>query len=151
MKKIKFEIEQRNKFLDELGLKKHEYGVNFIMKCDRKKDRKKDKKRRKRWKKQQKLYGFDERETWNLYEQYAEWLYSHLKMFLEEAKIIDLSFWKVEYHGKTYTEEEAIEKILKWTGYFLKNRDREGKEEKAIRKLRKATELWAVTFQYVSW
>ena len=107
-------IEQRNKYLEDIGLKSWEYGVNWTVDSD--------KKHLKAWKKQRKKYGFDERETYCVYTIYAEWLYSHLMMYREMAfGIIDLTYHTVEFEGKTYTQIEAIEKILKWTKYFLKN------------------------------
>ena len=34
-KKYNFIIAQRNRFLEDLGLKPSEYGVNWTMRCDR--------------------------------------------------------------------------------------------------------------------
>lgn len=142
-KKLKYNIEQRNKYLDDLGLKPHEYGVNFIAGKD---------KRRKKWKKQQKKYGFDTRETWALDDIFAQWLYCRLKMYLKDAgEVIDLSYWKVTYKDKVYTQEEAIKKMIKWLKFYLKNADKEGKEEEAIEKRGRAAELWAIVLPYMSW
>lgn len=143
MKKFKYDIQQRNKYLDDLGLKPQEYGVNFTWTND---------KRKKKWKKQQKKYGFDSRETWNLNYQFAQWLYCRLKMYFKEAsKIIDLDYYKFEYQGKTYTQKEAIVKMIKWLKYYLKNVDTDGNEEKALEKCKKATELWAIVFPTMWW
>lgn len=143
MKKHKYKIEQRNEFLDKLGLKTHEYGVNFTDKKD---------KRRKKWKKQRKKYGFDSRETWNLNDLYAQWLYSHLKLYLKEtSEIVDLNYYKFTYDGKEYTQIEAIKQMIKWLEYYLKNCDKDGKEEIALEKVRKATELWAISFPCMWW
>ena len=150
MKKFKYKIEQRNKFLDKLGLKPHEYGVNFTYTNEKKK-------RKKQWEKERELYGFDSRETWCLNSIFAQWLYSHCKMYLKEAsKIVDLSYYKFEYNGKTYTQEEAIKKIIKWTGYYIKHEDDwteddTSKYNKAQIVMKKAIELWAIIFPCMWW
>jgi len=111
-----YRFEQRNKYLEDIGLKPWEYGVNWTLDSD--------KERLKVWKKQRKEYGFDERETYEIYPRFAEWLYSRLMMYREAAAEIgkvDLTYHTCEFEGKTYTQIEAIDKVLKWTRYFLKN------------------------------
>mgnify|MGYP007069856396 CR=1 FL=1 len=146
-KKIKYNIVQRNKYFDDLGIKPHKYGVNFTTTDEKKK-------RLKKWKKERKLYGFDSRETWNLDTVFAEWLYTRCTMYLEEAdKIVNLEYHKVTYKDKEYTQKEAIEKIRKWALYYVKNKysvDSE-KEKKAYEKLIKASELWALIVPYMWW
>lgn len=100
---------QRNKYLEDIGLKPEECGTNF---CTKKDDR------NKKWKKQREKYGFDSRETWNLNDMFYEWLYSRLSMYVEVAsKIVDLSYHTFEYiptgesEPKTVTQVEAIEII----------------------------------------
>ena len=63
----------RNKYLDDLGIKRERYGSNFI------KDNKLQRfiERRK--------YGFDYRETVNMDLIFAEWLYSRLTMLIEQT------------------------------------------------------------------
>lgn len=93
----------KNLYLEEIGLKKGEYGSNYP---------EKSRKRKKKWKKQRKKFGFDERETWNLNDIFVEWLYSHLMMYTEiGGKIVDLEYHTFEFNGKTFTELEAIEFI----------------------------------------
>ena len=102
---------QRNKYLDDLGLKITEYGTNFISNDD---------KRSERWKEQRETFGFDSRECWNLDTRLIEWLYSHLMMYLEEAStVIDLSYYKFEHNDKSYTQEEAIRYIIERLGRYL--------------------------------
>ena len=100
---------QRNKYLEDIGLKPEECGTNF---CTKKDDR------NKKWKKQREKYGFDSRETWNLNDMFYEWLYSRLSMYIEVAsKIVDLSYHTFEYtptgesEPKIVTQGEAIEII----------------------------------------
>ena len=114
MKIKKSYVEQRNKYLEDLGLRPEDYGVNFSPKND---------KRRKKWAKQKDKYGFDERETWSLDHYFAEWLYSHLKMYLKEAgKVTDLeSEEKYDIDGKKYNQRQAIERILELLEFYLTN------------------------------
>ena len=108
-------ISQRNRYLEDLGLEPYEYGVNWTLRGG-------NKKVMKRWEKQRKRYGFDERETYEVYTVYAEWLYSHLMMYRKKASgVIDLTYHSIEFEGRTYTEIEAIDRVLKWTGYFLRH------------------------------
>lgn len=93
---------QRNKYLEDLGIKKRDYGTNF---CDDKD------KRAKKWKKERKKYGFDDRETWNLNHTFVEWLYSHLMMYNKRG-IVDTTFHKLNWQGKEITQQDAID-ILK--------------------------------------
>lgn len=95
---------QRNKYLDDLNIPVNKYGTNFMPDTDE---------RNETWSRQKEEYGFDSRECWNLDQTFIEWLYSHLMMYLEDATgIIDLSYHKFEFDGKTYTQKEAIEFIL---------------------------------------
>jgi len=134
---------QMNGYLEDLGLELYEYGVNWNGDYD--------KKTLKEWKRQRKRYGFDSRETYSVYSVFAEWLYSHLMMYMENAsKIVDLTYHSFEFEGKTYTLEEAIGKIIKWTGYFIKNYECL-KGNKSMNKLKKAARLWAEILPYVWW
>lgn len=94
---------RRNKFLEDLGLKRTEYGTSFTEKND---------KRRKQWKKDRKKYGFDRRETWCLNRMFVEWLYSRLMMFNKANNVVDTSYYKFEWDGKEITQQEAIDLII---------------------------------------
>lgn len=74
-----------NKYLQELGLKESICSCNTTIKDDSGRD----------WmfSEQRDTYGFDERETWSMDYTAAEWLYCHLKLYLETAeKIVDLTY-----------------------------------------------------------
>lgn len=139
---------QRNKYLDDLGIKQEDYGTNFCSDLD---------KRLPYWKKEQKLYGFDSRETWNLNNTFIEWLYSHCMMYKERAnEIVDLSFHKFEYNGKTYTLLTAIEYIIECTGEYLKKTSIRDfydfdEEERLFKKVQDATHLWAEILPWMWW
>jgi hypothetical protein len=139
MKIKKSYVEQRNKYLEDLGLRPEDYGVNFSPKND---------KRRKKWAKQKEKFGFDERETWSLDHYFAEWLYSHCRMYLKEAgKVIDLEEEdKYEIDGKKYNQKEAIEKILELLEFYLTNINHYKsieKEAEAKDALKEASGIWS--------
>jgi hypothetical protein len=82
----------------------------------------------------------------------SQMLYCHLMMYREVASgIVDLGYHTVEFEGRTYTEEEAIGKVLKWTKYFLRNRNDLDKVDRALEKLQRATRLWAELLPYAWW
>ena len=137
---------QKNKYLDDLGLKPNEYGTNFIGDDD---------KRSSGWAEEKELYGFDSRETWCLSHIFVEWLYSHCMMYKERAsEMIDLTWHKLEYNGKEYSQLEAIDYIIKCTKAYLTEIDEESwtdKEIKLLEKVQDATRLWAVLFPFMWW
>lgn len=97
------------KYLDDLGIKLENYYTNF---CDNTDER------FPKWLEEQKEYGFDERETWNLDRMFIEWVYTRFMMYKEiGGKTVDLSFHKFKFEGvkggiKEVTQEEAIDIIL---------------------------------------
>ena len=105
MKKKKYKKKGyvRNKYLEDIGLKPHEYGTNFPDKKDA---------RSKSWRKERNKYGFDQREVWNLDGTFYEWLYSRLCMYEDTAsKIVDLTYFKFEYTPTGATEPVTVTQI----------------------------------------
>lgn len=69
---------------------------------------------RKRLERQRKIYGFDERETWNLDYHILELLYERLRMYKDTASdIIDMTYRTYEYKGKEYNQEQILNKLIK--------------------------------------
>lgn len=97
----------RHKYLEEIGLARRVCGTNFSPE--------------KKWmRKEQRRYGFDRRETYELYELFAQWLYEHLRMYIDLAeRRIDIDRDKVVLEGETMSTREAVQHIL-WPleGYF---------------------------------
>lgn len=135
---------QKNKYLDILGIKRKNYGSNFVKenKIQRFFERRK--------------YGFDYRQTINMDLMFAEWLYSRLMMLLEQTDD-DLTFNSIEFEGEKYTIERAIHRILKATSeylYFYEELDMYSEElaEDDIvhiqNKMKVATRLWAEIMPY---
>lgn len=125
---------QKNKYLEDLGLKKEDYGVNWLSKDD---DRLKD------FNDEKEMYGFCSAETWNMSRIFCEWLYSHCKMYLEKAEgMVDMEFHCIEIDGEEVTQLECIKRIIKLTGEVLT----ESNGETATKKLREAILIWAEVF-----
>lgn len=74
--KVKKKDLQRHRCLEELGLERRDCGTNFAAE--------------KKWmQKEQRKYGFDRRETYDLGPTFAQWLYEHLRMFLDVGGVVD--------------------------------------------------------------
>ena len=134
---------QKNKYLDDLGLKQEEYGINFTKDND---------KRKTEWEQQREVYGFDERETWNMGATFIEWLYSHLKMY-DEVNIVNTNYHTFEFQGKTYTQQELMDLIMEKCEYFLLNQDKPdlNLENKAYEEAKIAIQAFAEVFPAMWW
>ena len=85
-------LSHRCKYLDDIGVS------HSPMPC---RDRKKQKIREARFKEQEKIYGFNDSETWDLDYTLIEFLYTRLKMFLEVNNVeLDGIRFKIENDGK---------------------------------------------------
>ena len=135
---------QRNKYLDNIGLRRENYGSHFI------KGRRLQRFIERRW------YGFDHRQIVNMDLITGEFLYSRLKM-LTELTMDDLSYNQVEYDGKFYTIEEAFEFIMNACKTFLLS-CQEGdfyltsseidEAERIYNEFKTAVKLWAEVMPY---
>lgn len=138
-KELGMTIFQKNKYLEDLGLKKKDYGVNWLSKSAY---------RMRDFNYEKKMYGFCSAETWNMDRIFCEWLYSHCKMYLEitDGKV-DLEFHCVEIDGEGVTQLECIQRIIELTGEALTGSD----AEEATRQLREAILIWAEVFPLMWW
>ena len=94
---------------------------------------------------QQKKYGFDERELWFLDCNFAKYLYSRIKLFLDVTPI-DLAYHKMEIDGKIYTQEQVMYRILdNLRGYISSGgEDGEAGYQEAMR-------LWGIVHGWMWW
>lgn len=138
-KGIGVDVFQKNKYLEDLGLKKEDYGVNWLSKDDD---------RLKYFNDEKEMYGFCSAETWDVGRIFCEWLYSHCKMYLEitDGKV-DLEFHCVEIDGEEVTQLQCIQRILKLTGEALTESD----GEVVTKNLREAILIWAEIFPLMWW
>ena len=132
----------RHYYMDLLGIDIGKYATNFCDNTDR---------RYKSWMKERKKYGFDNRETWDLDMSFVFWLYEHLKMYVD-VTIIDLEFNKFEIYECTWTQKQAIEKIIEileeiilYDGFSM------DKEEDLREKFKYAMGLWAEIWPSMWW
>lgn len=133
----------RNKYLDDLGITRENYASNFIKdgKIQRFIERGK--------------YGFDYRQTVNMDLIFAEWLYSRLMMLLEQT-MDDLTYNTIEFEGKTYTIEQAINYIIDASKEYLYYYEMvwgyvssdEEETERINVAMKSATRLWAEVMPY---
>lgn len=99
---------RNNKYLDELGIPRGIYGGNFVHKKKMKRLR------------QRVQYGFDYRDILNMDVSYAEWLYSHMRMY-KDCSVHDDTSCCISFEGKEYTIAEAVDWIVEKTGIYLRH------------------------------
>lgn len=100
-------MRRRNQYIDELGIPRKLYCGNFITE-------KKHYRRLQRYR-----YGFDYRDIFNMDVSFAEWLYSHMRMYKDNS-VHDDTTNTIVFAEKEYTIEEAVDWIIEKTGGFLK-------------------------------
>lgn len=62
------------------------------------------------------------RECWNLDNSFVKWLHEHLVIYLHDAsRIVDLDYHTFEHRGKTYTQKQLIEMLIRLTNEFIKS------------------------------
>lgn len=64
-----------------------------------------------RFAKQQKIYGFDDRDTWNLHITMVKLLYERLKMY-DKVNIVDTSFHTIEHNNQVLTMQDVLELMV---------------------------------------
>lgn len=100
-------MNKKNQYLEELGIQRKLHSGNFVT----------EKKLYRMF--QRHRYGFDYRDIFNMDTSFAEWLYSHMRMYKENS-VHDDTANIVVFEEKKYTIEEAVDWIIEKTGTFLK-------------------------------
>lgn len=100
-------MSRKNKYLDDLGIPRENYGGNFVHERKLLRFR------------QRRCYGFDYRDVFNMDSSFAEWLYSHMRMYRDNS-VHDDTMNTVAFEGREYTIAEAVDLIIEKTGEFLK-------------------------------
>lgn len=104
-----------------------------------------------KWRHERQVYGFDSRECWSLDHTFYLWLYEHLMKYLEDAeKVVDLTWTKAEYNGKTYTQRELIDKMLKRLNAYF-NDDINEYDKDDYKWLHEIEAIWAVILPAMWW
>lgn len=105
-----------------------------------------------KWRHERQVYGFDSRECWDLDYTFYLWLYERLMKYLEDADpVVDLTWTKVEYNGKTYTQRELIDMMLERLKRFLTDEDFNDYEEENFKWLHEIEKIWAVILPAMWW
>ncbi len=100
-------MKRRNQYISQLGVPRRIYGGNFVTEkklyrmCQRYR------------------YGFDYRDIFNMDMSFAEWLYSHMRMYKDNS-VHDDTMATVTFDGKEYTIQEAVDWIIENTGEFIR-------------------------------
>ena len=121
-------------------------------------DTTKNDKRQQKWEEEKSLYGFDERDTWNLDYTIVTLLYERLKMY-NKINNIDTKYHTYTINGQEKTVQYWIEKILNNCEIVLKDEveiddDIEKyKEHERIKheKHKEIWEIWAEIFPSMWW
>lgn len=92
------------------------------------------------FKQQRATYGFDEREIFDLRDTFYQWLYEHLKMYLEKRAVQEHYY---EFHGERYHQREIIEMILTRVEFFFST-DFDEETDSDWRYVKQIEELWGM-------
>ena len=138
----------KRKYLDDIGAK------------DRPDQWKsKSHKRNRKWKKERSIYGFDERDTWNLDYTFYCWLYERLRMFLE-VNNVDLEAITFLYKGETLTLQQCIDRMLEGLKIAITDDPRfrvieididAQKQSRDEEKVKEVAEIWALVLSAMWW
>ena len=132
------------KYLEDIGVKDTVYNTPTN----------KSDKRNPIWAEEREIYGFDERETWNLDHTFYCWLYERLKMYLEKADgVIDLDFHKFEYEGEELTQRQCIERMIEGCKVYFSDEYENGfpEDETLHKKVMDVTKIWALVIGAMWW
>ena len=104
-----------------------------------------------KWAKEREIYGFDDRETWDLQTTFYLWLYERLMKYKESTSgIIDLNFHTFEYRGKKLTQENLIDLLIGLLKFFFSNSYNEFDPVHNEKKLA-IGEIWALILPSMWW
>ncbi len=108
-------------------------------------------KRQAQWAKEREIYGFDERETWNLDYSFYLWLYERLKMYLEISPV-DLNFHTFKIGKEKLTQKECIERMIEGCAIRIKDNRYFGElTEDEEKKIDDVLKIWAVVCPAMWW
>lgn len=90
------------------------------------------------------------KDCWNLDYAFIKWLNQHLIVFKKDAsKIVDLEYYKFEYHGQELTQLQIIDKLIRLTTEILVSSDMW--EQSCCDKVNEVLELWKLVFPTMWW
>ena len=99
----------RKKYLDDIGVKDR---PDLWCPSDS---------RQRKWARERKIYGFDSRETWCMDNLFYQWLYEHLRMYVDVCNcMLDDPDMTWEYKGEQLTQKQIIDMLLERLEYVFK-------------------------------
>ena len=91
-------------------------------------------------------------ECWNLDYAWIVWLNKRLPIYLDGAKdYVDLEFHKFDYKGKTYTQREVIERMIKLASSLVENERYFDLAEDSWNDTKELLDLWALAAPSLWW
>lgn len=109
-------------------------------------------KRQVKWEKERDIYGFDERETWNLDYSFQLWLYERLKMY---KKVSNVALYdelnSVEYNGKSYPMGVLIDMMLERLEAVLTGKIDPDSSTENFNYVHEIEKIWAVIMPAMWW
>lgn len=128
----------KRKYLDDLGVTERPDLWN------------KDDKRNPQWEKEREIYGFDERETWDLGQTtFYCWLYERLKRYIEIAPV-SLNYHKFGYKDKGYTQGELINMMIEKLEFYFSSEYNDFNFEH-WEKVHEVEQIWAIVLPSMWW
>ena len=105
-----------------------------------------------KWKEQKKIYGFDERETWDLRDTSLGWIYERIKMYIDICDV-DMDFVGFSFKGKKMTQREVMNKICEDIELYFdaKYSCEPDKWEKRVSYLNEIGTLWGLVLPAMWW
>lgn len=89
------------------------------------------------------------KECYDLDYSFIKWLNIRLKIYLKGAlNVIDLTFYKFEFKGKIYTQEELIKKMIKLSDEILAS---DWIDEGYSEKIDELLDIWKLVFKVMWW
>ena len=99
---------------------------------------------------QRRIYGFDERETWDLDKTFYTWLYEHLMMY-RDVTYVDLSQSRPhEWKGGTYTTEDLLNILIEYLTVAM-TKDYEFCTEKEREQIDDIPVIWGIIIKEMWW
>lgn len=106
-----------------------------------------------KWEEERETYGFDERETWNLGDNFLAWLYERIKMYIDVCDC-DLNYHTFKYGDKEYTQKEILDKICEDIEFYYGAQysvDPGKWEDMTVPYLKEIGALWGIVLPTMWW
>lgn len=104
-------------------------------------------KRESEWRQHRDVYGFDERELWDMRMSFYLWLYERLKWWLEFSPVNSDDYYVV-YNDNEYTQRQLINMMIERLELYLKDEFYIEKNREHISEIEK---MWVALIDSMWW